>query len=92
MRARSLRLAARRCTASSSHDLDCESACCTRHHGAVRPHEEVQLHHEMFKALGHRLLVLPGKHLDSHPVWPLYVPFRIEREQLTPFLERLESL
>ena len=56
------------------------------------PHEEVQLHHEIFKALGHRLLVLPGKHLGSHPVWPLYVPFRIEREQLTPFLERLESL
>ena len=56
------------------------------------PHEEVQFHHEMFKALGHRLLVLPGKHLDSHPVWPLYVPFRIERERLAPFLERLESL
>lgn len=56
------------------------------------PHEEVQLHHEIFKALGHRLLVLPGKHLGSHPVWPLYVPFRIEREQLSPFLERLESL
>jgi len=56
------------------------------------PHEEVQWHHEIFKALGHRLLVLPGKHLGSHPVWPLYVPFRIEREQLAPFLERLESL
>jgi len=55
------------------------------------PHEEVQLHQEMFEALGHRLLVLPGEHLDDHPVWPLYVPFRIERNRVIPFLERLES-
>jgi hypothetical protein len=60
--------------------------------GGGPPHEEVQLHHELFRALGHRLLVLPGKHLESHSVWPLYVPFRIEREQLTAFLERLETL
>lgn len=59
--------------------------------GGGPPHEEVHWHHEMFRALGHRLLVLPGEHLDSHPVWPLYMPFRVEREQLTPFLKRLES-
>ena len=43
-------------------------------------------------SVGTSALVLPGKHRDSHPVWPLYVPFRIERGQLTSFLERLESL
>lgn len=56
------------------------------------PHDELHLFHEMLRRLGHRLLVLPGYPANVRDVWPGFSPFRVERDSLVAFLERLNAV
>jgi Glycosyltransferase 61 len=60
---------------------------------SLSPVREHRWFNEITRRLGHKLLILPGELVETqqHPIWPNFSSFRIERQQLHAFLERLEA-
>ena len=58
----------------------------------VPPPKEYEWHHEIARALGHRLLVQAGETVSEHPEHPGMSAFIVSPERLPRFLEELESM